>query len=662
MNARQTRKLFAGAGLISMLLGALMVVAPTGAGADEVTPPQTDPHQVYDSNVLCNYAGKGNVVGLGYDHEISFGSITGSDDYDSPVVDGVSFDSTVINGVRYLEWTSETHHILAVIVKQANGAAVFDYEPDGAKAGTVFVATGNDQTGVSHVGFCYGEEPGLTVTKDVASEEQADLTVPFSVTVSGTGGKTQDLKDGDAISIPVASGTYTITEALPDGWETPTLTCGEAAVSAATGGGWTVSVTEVDVDCILTNTPEDPGPELTVRKVVGNVEPASWTYDFEICDDSDVRDETFQTAEVLEEDCTDFDLSRNDPQTQVAEHEKSFGPGTYRIAELEEGVTPTIVCTDSEGTVGVVNGSEVTEVDVTELDVLCVFTNPGDTPPPGPQDLPQSLTVVKTNVGAFPSAWSVDFEIEGPTDQDFNLSSSTGPSATSTVFSVGEGVYVISEDVLGLSEELTASLQSLACTENGVAFGGFSRVGNAARVVLADGDNVVCTFVNSYTQVAPNEVERASIVIDKAVQGPAPTAWSFAFTGTGGIAGFDLTNEDPSESLTVDAGTYTITETASAGSELVAVTCGDAVVNVDLGTRSVTFDLDEGETVSCTFRNRYPTPPAPTPPAVAGDVVTRQLPRTGSETTDLAGFGAGFLLLGAGLIIISRAHRYSVTS
>ncbi|MFP5322481.1 MAG: LPXTG cell wall anchor domain-containing protein [Acidimicrobiia bacterium] len=55
-----------------------------------------------------------------------------------------------------------------------------------------------------------------------------------------------------------------------------------------------------------------------------------------------------------------------------------------------------------------------------------------------------------------------------------------------------------------------------------------------------------------------------------------------------------------------------------------------------------------------------PAPPAPPAPAVKGDVVTRQLPRTGSESSDLAGFGAGFLLLGAGLVLISRGRRFGI--
>lgn len=666
MNGRQRRKLFAGAGAISMLLGALMVVAPTGAGASH-----EEGHVPGNPNLDCpegttevakfNWTGAEEGEGGSYVEEGEPGPVT------------IDADSDTSGG----SWTS-TVGIDAVIVKGADDAKIDLYEE--ARSGdfdnSTLLNDGGNVPDISNITFC-ADEPSLTVEKVVVGTPDEGATYAIDVDRDGSDLVTDELFGEDDPYSVDGSGTYDIEETANGGADSVAWACYEGGSTTASDSGSgavidPVVVVDDDVTCVFTNTFDAPAPEtsLILRKQVSGSE--SWSIDLTCT--TEVPDEEVVAAAVVSNSQRVTNLA---PGFSCAD-----AAGSYQIEEDLGDEEPgnmtftSVSCSVPNGEGGLrtftpeqVQGAQKWVVDVAEgTTVTCTFVNtvPSGGNPLPPQDLPQSLTVVKSNVGAVPSNWSVDFDIDGPTtDREFNLDNAAGTSASSTAFSVDEGSYVISEEVLGLSEELTSSLRGLTCTENGAAFSGFSRVGDTARLTIGDGDNVVCTFVNNYTAVAPNLVERASIVIDKAVQGPAPSEWSFGFAGTGGITDFELTNAAPSNAITVNEGTYTISEDASTTSELVAVNCGDAVVEVDLDARSVTFEIDGGETVSCTFRNRYPTPPTTVqqPTEVAGDVVTRrQLPRTGSDSTDLAGFGAALLLFGAGLVIISRAHRYSVTS
>lgn len=126
---------------------------------------------------------------------------------------------------------------------------------------------------------------------------------------------------------------------------------------------------------------------------------------------------------------------------------------------------------------------------------------------------------------------------------------------------------------------------------------------------------------------------QSNVVID-ALLAPRPTITvhqntvpdspqDFAFT-TGPINGpFTLDDDDdPTRSngtvlSSLDAGTYTIVQTAVPGWTLTGLTCNTGE-SVDLANRTVTITLVDGENVDCTFANAQRVPDAQIASAAAG--------------------------------------------
>jgi plastocyanin len=111
------------------------------------------------------------------------------------------------------------------------------------------------------------------------------------------------------------------------------------------------------------------------------------------------------------------------------------------------------------------------------------------------------------------------------------------------------------------------------------------------------GETVTCTFTDS---------KRGAIVVKKQTQ-PAGAAGSFAFSGDaagtiGGGGTITVANLP-----TIGSATYTSTEAASSGFDLTGIACDDGssarASSGNLPTRTATFRLDPGETITCTFTN-----------------------------------------------------------
>jgi hypothetical protein len=117
-----------------------------------------------------------------------------------------------------------------------------------------------------------------------------------------------------------------------------------------------------------------------------------------------------------------------------------------------------------------------------------------------------------------------------------------------------------------------------------------------SSITLAAGATVTCTFVNT---------QRGTIIVKK-VTDPTGAPGTFSFSGTvSGAIGDGGTlvvgNLAP--------GTYTSTEAnPTPAFDLTAIQCDDGssatVSTVSVATRTATFKLDPGETVTCTFTNR----------------------------------------------------------
>ena len=106
-----------------------------------------------------------------------------------------------------------------------------------------------------------------------------------------------------------------------------------------------------------------------------------------------------------------------------------------------------------------------------------------------------------------------------------------------------------------------------------------------------------------------------NITILKSASGTTQPAFSFSGTGPGGFdfdSGFMLDNDLNDTTISssrrhesLPAGSYSLTEAATPGYSLTNIVCidSDGETTVDTSNRTAFIDLDDGETVICTFFN-----------------------------------------------------------
>jgi hypothetical protein len=119
--------------------------------------------------------------------------------------------------------------------------------------------------------------------------------------------------------------------------------------------------------------------------------------------------------------------------------------------------------------------------------------------------------------------------------------------------------------------------------------------------------------------VGPGDIDIqncGTIIINKqTVPSPDPTATSFAYTTTGGLvpSTFSLVDggSENFQSPEILAGSYSVTEgDPSPNFALTAINCtssGTSTFTTNVGTRTVSIDLDATDTVECTFVNTLQT-------------------------------------------------------
>ncbi len=139
-------------------------------------------------------------------------------------------------------------------------------------------------------------------------------------------------------------------------------------------------------------------------------------------------------------------------------------------------------------------------------------------------------------------------------------------------------------------------LTAIVCDDQSVQTNPAARP-NLNFTLTGAGVTITCTFTNT---------QRGAVVIDKQTV-PGGSAASFSFSSMD-LGQFQLTDGAAPQSFgNLAPGQYTVSELALAGWDLTAITCNDGgsatPSSGNLQNRTVTLNVDPGETVTCTFTN-----------------------------------------------------------
>ena len=255
-------------------------------------------------------------------------------------------------------------------------------------------------------------------------------------------------------------------------------------------------------------------------------------------------------------------------------------PGIYTVTEEP---TPgfdltSIVCADPTKDSGGEVGSSTATINLAVGEtVTCIFTNTQQEAEQG------QIIIVKQSDGAG----YFDFTTNISHALTFSM-----PDGGQRGFEVDPGEYTVTE--IPLPGFDLASIECEDPTDNSSG-----DVGNlTANINVVDGEAVTCTFTNT-----EQEAEQGQIVIKKETI-PDVATGDFFFIGvaTGTIS------DNGQIIVAVAPGEYTATEVYSlplGEFDLTSIVCDDPTNNSsgDLDTRTATFRVHSGETVTCTFTN-----------------------------------------------------------
>ena len=384
---------------------------------------------------------------------------------------------------------------------------------------------------------------------------------PFSIATSGG--------TGQSVISGLNAGTYTITEAVPAGWNLTALTCtdptGDTAVDLATG---TATINLASAESVVCDYTDTRRGSITVVKstaggnatfdFTGPVSPASPGGNFQITT-------TAGTGQVVLADLL---------------------PGTHSVTEfVPAGWDLTnINCVDPSGgtstagstaTVGLAPGENVT----------CTFT-----------DTRRGAIIVQ-KIAQGPDGM---FNFAG--SQSFAITTTGGSGQDTTAYaSVAPGTYTITETV-----PPGWSLTALSCSD-----GSTTNLGTAtATVGVSAGETVTCTFTN--TRLASLTIVKHAI---PHIAAPNTPSFSFTATGAGLTPAFSLGDDGTNPNSIaftnlMPGGAYQVTEAPLANWPLVSLTCSDQSdpnpanrSTLNLAGLSIIPNLQPGEALTCAFTN-----------------------------------------------------------
>jgi uncharacterized repeat protein (TIGR01451 family) len=202
------------------------------------------------------------------------------------------------------------------------------------------------------------------------------------------------------------------------------------------------------------------------------------------------------------------------------------------------------------------------------------------------------LSIVKHTAGGDDTfGYTIDAPSNVPTQLTRSITTVAGVgTADAAALIVGSDTSVTEDSATGWT--LTGASCSL---EGGGTTGTYSAADRKVTgITIESGKITTCTFDNT----------KPGQIIVKKVTNPASATDTFAFTGSAGVGTItDLGNNETWTSGPLGPGTYTVGEAAKTGWSLTGLTCSDANSTGDVATRTATYRLEAGETVTCTFSN-----------------------------------------------------------
>jgi len=369
----------------------------------------------------------------------------------------------------------------------------------------------------------------------------------FGITTVGGSAQT------NVVSIP--TGTYNIAEVVPAGWTLTGTSC-TGATPSTQGSTVSISITKnVDVVCTFANT-----RDTATLRVVKNATGGNGTFGF-----------TSNTA------LGNFNLTTVGGTAQTSS--VSIDTGSYDISEVVPAGWSLTNLSCANATTSVV-GSKITINATKNAAIVCTFANTRDS---------ATLRVKKIATGGDGTFGFTSNTALG----NFNLTTVGGSAQTQSV-SVPTGTYNLTEAVSS-GWTLTASGCEVV---NFQPITGFIQPGTFINgVTVGKGQDVVCTFTNTR--------DTATIQVVKIATGGNGT---FGFTSNTGLGNFDLRTVGGTaltSSVSVDIGSYEITEGSETGWTLTGASCTGATFVKD-GSK-LTVEATKNAAIVCTFENSRDT-------------------------------------------------------
>ena len=425
-------------------------------------------------------------------------------------------------------------------------------------------------------------DPTLQLIKNSGS---TDGTFTFTSTAAGleaslttVGGIAQGAR------VTLTPGTVTITEtSIPAGWALSSIVCTGATSVTPDVAAATVNLELADGDsatCTFNNNFTPPVSSVQiVKSVIGDTAPAA-AFTFDGSDNA-----------------LDIVLNGAGGTETISGTATALAPGTYTIDETS---LPAGFTFSSASCTGATFTQTAAGVSVTLADgdaAVCTIQNSFGPPS-------SSLTILKqTNGDAAPVATSFTFDgSDDALDVTLMMAAGASQSATSGPITLDPGTYTLRE--VNLPDFWT--LTGLSC-DNGAAV---DFPNGQVTVDLANGDNVTCTYTNTFESPGPT----GTIQLVKRTTGFAHGARDFVFSSPTGALNQTLSVAAGSqqtvtgEVILLPVGTHEITEAAGGGFVMQSIQCDDGSPT-NTGTRTATVDLADGENVICTYINNNPTDP-----------------------------------------------------